>query len=127
MDETDEPMTTYLQMGHHSENLLTDPGLRRFKGAILSPVNNVEAEIARQISGAGSQLETVFDPQLYFPYSERGCLRRWAYFPTDVDTADFSSEAWWRAVVEKIAATCLVLRPTAACSPALVPRVHTNE
>ena len=42
-------MPVYHQMGHHSENLLLVPELNRYAGAILSPVNYAENEIAGQI------------------------------------------------------------------------------
>lgn len=122
-------MAAYHQMGHDSENLLSEEGLGAFAGAILSPVNYVEDRVSSQIAwaGAGAQFETVFDPQLYFPNTDRGHLREWSYFPTDVDTADLTSDAWWSTLVDNIVGTCRRLKPTAACSPAVVPNTFSND
>ncbi len=120
-------MSAYQQMGHHSENLVSDPGLTRFRGAILSPVNYRKGDISGQVARAAATFDMVFDPQLYFPRTERGHLREWEYFPVDVDTADLSSEAWWKALVDRLVSTCEAIRPSAACSPAIVPRSYSNE
>ena len=87
-------MSVYHQMGHDSENLLWTKELAQYRGAILSPVNYGEAKVAAQVEWARGQgnFETVFDPQLYVPSSENGCLREWSYFPDDVDTADLASD-----------------------------------
>ena len=68
-------MPAYHQMGHDSENLLWTEELSTFGGAILSPVNYGQSKIASQIEWAREQssFETVFDPQLYVPNSDRGC------------------------------------------------------
>jgi hypothetical protein len=42
-------MSAYQQMGHHSMNLVEDPLLDTYHGAILSPVNYTEAEVSNQI------------------------------------------------------------------------------
>lgn len=120
-------MTAYQQMGHHADNLLGDPLLSGYAGAILSPVNYRMTDVARQISQHAQNLDLVFDPQLYYPQTEREILRNWTYFPSDVDTADVSSPAWWRRLVADLASTCGYLRPAAACSPAIVPRAYRNE
>jgi hypothetical protein len=117
----------YHQMGHHSENLLTDPRLSQYSGAVLSPVNYREPEIRDQIGRTSSDFETVFDPQLYYPQTLRGCLRDWSYFPDDVDTADRSSEIWWRGLIDNIIDTCTRIRVDAICSPVIVTRVFSNE
>lgn len=114
-------------MGHDSRNLLDEEYLSRYGGAILSPVNYVESSIRDQIMRAPASFETIFDPQLYYPQTLRGELRQWSYFPSDVDTADTSSVTWWEALVDRIVASCVSLRPSAACSPAIVPRSFTNE
>jgi hypothetical protein len=116
------------QMGHDSENLLRENGLSRFRGAILSPVNYAIDKVAAQIafSRTLNGFRVIFDPQLYFPNSERGQLTTWPYFPSDVDTADLSSDAWWERLVELVASTVIALEPDAVCSPAVVPRTYED-
>jgi hypothetical protein len=120
-------MPAYQQMGHHTVNLIEDPLLERYRGAILSPVNYTEAEISNQVVRANPDFDMVFDPQLYFPRTERGQLRTWRYFPSDVDTADLSSDAWWQRIADRLAETCGDIKPNAVCSPATVPRTYRNE
>ncbi len=71
--------------------------------------------------------DMIFDSQLYFPRSEREQLRNWRYFPSDVETADLSSDAWWQRVVDELVATCDNIKPDAVASPATVPRAYRNE
>ncbi len=122
-------MPAYHQMGNDSENLLWEEHLGRYRGAVLSPVNYDSAGIKVQIERARGlpSFETIFDPQLYLPQSERGCLPEWDYFPKDVDTADPSSEPWWDGLVDQTAKTVLALMPSAVCSPAVVPKTFPNE
>jgi hypothetical protein len=119
----------YHQMGHDSENLLWTEELAQYGGAILSPVNYDQAKVAYQIAWAREQetFETVFDPQLYVPNSERGCLREWPYFPADVDTADLASDAWWNAILDALVGVCATILPTAVCSPAVLPGTYSDE
>lgn len=122
-------MPAFHQMGHDSENLLRTEGLNRFAGAILSPVNYDLDKIAQQIEWARSQLnfQTIFDPQLYVPNSERVCLREWQYFPNDVDTADLTSAKWWDGLLGSLVGICETLRPSALCSPAVLPLTYPDE
>jgi hypothetical protein len=121
-------MSVYHQMGHHSANLLNDAKLKKYSGAILSPVNYSEAEVTSQVNAvSGSEFEMIFDPQMYYPQSERGKLKEWDYFPSDVDTADLSSQAWWKNIVDNIVATSNRIKVNSVCSPALAPRVYSND
>lgn len=122
-------MSAYHQMGHNTKNLLHVDELGRFSGAILSPVNEPEQNIIAQITSVEERegFETIFDPQLYVPRSERGVLREWNYFPRDVDTSDISSEAWWSEVIELLGETCVRIAPNAVCSPAFTPMVYHND
>jgi hypothetical protein len=122
-------MPVYHQMGHHSDNLLHQSELGGYRGAILSPVNYLQANIEAQVSQLASRdgFETIFDPQLYFPNTERGCLREWAYFPSDVDSADLQSAAWWQQLMNALVTTCNEIGVSAICSPAAVPRVFSDE
>jgi hypothetical protein len=119
-------MSSYHQMGHDSENLLFEQSLASFRGAILSPVNDdihsvVELVTKIRLSHL-SIFDLIFDPQLYFPQSERGQLRTWAHFPSDVDTADISSMSWWQSINQNLSQIATKLRVDAVCSPAVVPR-----
>jgi hypothetical protein len=122
-------MPAYHQMGHDSENLLWTEALGQYRGAILSPVNYDQAKVAAQIEWAREQahFESIFDPQLYVPNSERGCLREWPYFPTDVDSADLASDTWWDGVLEALVGVCDEIRPTAVCSPVVLPGTYTDD
>lgn len=122
-------MPVYHQMGHHSENLLHQTELSGYRGAILSPVNYIQADIQAQVSALSARdgFETIFDPQLYFPNTERGCLREWTYFPSDVDSADLQSSTWWQELIEVLVETCTEIGVSGICSPAAVPRVFSDE
>lgn len=123
-------MSAYHQMGHDSENLLRTEELSQFRGAILSPVNYDQTKIKGQIDWARDRrtdFETLFDPQLYVPNSERGCLRDWPYFPSDVDTADLASDAWWNKILDSIVGVCSEIRPTAVCSPVVLPGTYPDD
>lgn len=121
-------MAVYHQMGNDSENLLREVDLNRYRGAVLSPVNDMQAKVSNQIRRHGSAtFETVFDPQLYYPGSLRGKLPTWPYFPQDVDTADPASLSWWRGVNARLLDTVLKLRPHAVCSPAVFPKDPSDE
>lgn len=122
-------MTVYHQMGHQSDNLLDDQRLDRYRGAILSPVNCDQFGVAAQISCAKDRKDfaSIFDPQLYVPNSDRGHLKEWKYFPSDVDTADLSSEQWWQNLVSAIAKNVISMEPTAICSPAVIPKVFSDD
>ncbi len=122
-------MSAYHQMGHDSENLLWTEQLAQYRGAILSPVNYDQGKVAAQIEWARARngFETIFDPQLYVPNSERGCLREWNYFPNDVDTADLTSDAWWDGILNSLIDVCAAVRPDAVCSPAVLPSAYPDE
>ena len=126
--EGGKKMSVYHQMGHHSANLLNDANLTKYSGAILSPVNYNETEVIFQVNSVSKpEFEMIFDPQMYYPQSERGKLRKWDYFPSDVDTADLQSEAWWCQIVDNLVATSTRIKVNSVCSPALAPRVYSNN
>src|SRR4051812_26758625 len=130
-------MGAYLQLGHQSHNLIAEPGLSAFAGIVASPVNYHESELRTHIvtarAGRGGDLidtpkpfDVVFDPQLYVPRSERGHLRDWPYFPSDVDSDD-RSDGWWETLVNAVAETANRVQVDAVCSPAIIPRAFTDE
>jgi len=121
-------MAVYHQMGHDSQNLLSEDNLNCYRGALLSPVNYTEEKVKAQIrQHVSDNFEMIFDPQLYYPLSERGELPQWSYFPADVDTADQSSLAWWKSLLTDIVECVKRLKPQAICSPAVVPRIYSND
>lgn len=122
-------MTVYHQMGHDSRNLLYVSELAGYNGAILSPVNYDEDETQAIVASYDNNqgFEFIFDPQLYYPRTQRGVLRNWSYFPSDVDTVDYSSIPWWESVCDSLAATVDRLRPAAICSPVVAPRSYDND
>ena len=122
-------MATYLQMGHDSENLVGVPGLDGFAGLVLSPVNRSERELGDNVPkfrGKG-QFDIVLDPQLYCPQNDRGQLSNHSYFPRDLDTAELSSDGWWRPLIKKLVAEACELKVDAVCSPAVLPKKTSPE
>ncbi|MHB8999620.1 MAG: hypothetical protein ACYC9N_08945, partial [Thermoanaerobaculia bacterium] len=121
-------MPAYHQMGHDSINLLDNSNLSAYAGAILSPVNYTEADTRSQIERLqSSTFQFFFDPQLYFPLTNRGVLREWSYFPQDFDTADQSSVRWWNTLIDRVLECARRLGAGAVCSPAIVPRVYSFD
>ncbi|HHT9007330.1 TPA: hypothetical protein ACT5C0_002964 [Burkholderia cenocepacia] len=91
-------MGVYHQMGHDSWNLIDRPELQKYRGIILSPVNNSPVEILDRLGQLGftrNMIDIILDPQLYKPRSDRGKLATWPYFPGDLDSADLTKVAWW--------------------------------
>lgn len=122
-------MPAYLQMGHDSENLVGVPGLEGFIGLVLSPVNRSERELkdhVRKFREKG-QFDVVLDPQLYCPSSERGQLPSHRYFPQDFDTADRTSESWWRARAKQLVVEATELGVDVVCSPAVLPKKYDGD
>lgn len=114
-------MAVYHQMGHATVNLI--PEVMGYRGAILSPVNCTEAlALSWAEEHQSKDFEFVFDPQLYFPRSDRGQLADWPYFPKELDTADLSSAAWWEGVNKKLLACAVAAGLRRVCSPTMVPR-----
>jgi len=121
-------MTAYHQMGHHSRNLLFEEHLNSYKGAILSPVDYNDHEIRSQIEDRQSDdFEMIFDPQLYYPHTQRRIPPDWPYFPADFDTGDQNSFAWWNRLLSSLTQNLIDLMPSFSCSPAVVPRVYSSN
>jgi hypothetical protein len=119
----------YQQMGHQSHNLLLDEGLASYVGMVASPVNYTHAELVEHVLPARFRrgLDVVFDPQLYVPSSERGQLRQWSYFPSDVESADLASDEWWQALNANICDCAAELKADAVCSPVVIPRAFSDD
>src|SRR6266446_2895719 len=114
-------MGVYHQLGDKSISLLKEQRLGNYRGAILIPVNYSETETAAQVAEYGLGFELIFDPQLYFPKTARGRLSTWSHYPKDVDTADFSSAAWWTGRVNTISELATRLGVKTVCSPVVAP------
>jgi len=71
--------------------------------------------------------DTIIDPQLYVPGSQRGSLSDQPYFPFDLDTADLGSDIWWSDLSDKLASYVLSLGVNAVASPAVLPNVWSPE
>lgn len=117
-------MAAFHQMGHDSQNLL--PEVHGYVGAITSPVDDPPDKLAAHIARHRS-FEFLFDPMLYFPRTERMGLREWPYFPSDVETADLSDEAWWHTVVDRVIVSAEQTGASAVCSPVTVPGAYSND
>lgn len=122
-------MSAYHQMGHDSESMILEPELNRFKGAILSPVNynpGNTIDQCKRFRKERGDLDIVFDPQLYFPVSERGKLPKWSYLPKDLDTTD-PSVSTWQKIVDQVLIAVRDFSPNGICSPAAMPRTFSDE
>ncbi len=120
-------MSVYHQMGHHSKNLISNPDLSGYAGAILSPVNYSQDEVAAQVQEHKSNtFSMVFDCQLYYPKADCGKLPLWSYFPDDVETADLSSSVWWNGLINDVCDSVASIQPSAVASPATVAG-HFND
>jgi len=123
-------MSAYLQMGNDSNNLVLGPSkISGFSGLILSPVNESQQDLTVGIKKLreNNSFDIIFDPQLYCPQFERGQLGSHAYFPEDLDTADYSSDGWWNKIINKLVEEVTLLEVDAVCSPAPLPKKYTAD
>ncbi len=121
-------MAAFHQMGYQSDNLLALEQLSQYRGAILSPVNYNQEEMSRFIGNSkDSGFEIIFDPQMYYPKSQKGKLPTWKYFPNDFYTADLLSFTWWNQVTDLLADVVCEISADAVCSPIPIPKVFQNE
>lgn len=122
-------MSAYFQMGHDSENLVGVVDLEEFTGMILSPVNREPHELRSFIPKARASgiSDVILDPQFYFPRAARGKLGQHPYFPTDFDTADYSSDAWWSDIIAKLATEGEQLRANGIATPVIYPKLWDDK
>ena len=120
-------MSVFHQIGHDSINLVNDERLSQFKGMVCSPVNYNEEKITSHIKALPKSFISILDPQLYFPYSERGQLQTWDYFPKDFETADQSSYSWWEKICNLLNDTCSRIECSHVCSPVFVPSKFSSD
>lgn len=114
-------MSVFHQIGHDSFNLVNDSELNQYAGMVCSPLNYSAQKVKSHIELMPPQFISLFDPQLYFPRSERGFLQSWEYFPSDFETADQSNFNWWKNLNTVLCETCLKIGATHICSPCIVP------
>jgi hypothetical protein len=123
-------MSAYLQLGHESWSLLEEPDIGAFAGLVLSPVNDGPAYVEDRLGRLGdqrAQLEVILDPQMYNPSADKGCLNEWPYYSAEFETADHSDAGWWTQRGREIVDQGLRLGVNAICSPALFPRVFSDD
>jgi hypothetical protein len=122
-------MSSYLQMGHNTENLVGANDLDLFEGLILSPVNRDEQTLINNIISFRKigKYDIIFDPQLYFPKSNRGKLPEYRYFPSDFDSKNIYDSKWWENVVKDLAVCSKNLAVDAVASPVIQPKIWNLE
>lgn len=122
-------MSTFMQMGHDTRNLVGEKDLHGFAGIILSPVNRDPADLTGDVPEFRDRgdFEIALDPQLYVPRSDRGSLPKYSYFPADIDSSDLASSRWWEGIAEKLAQYSTDLGIDTLASPAVLPRTWDDE
>ena len=122
-------MAVYFQLGHQSDNLIEEENLRRFKGAIISPVNyspqNTLKILERKIPR--DDFKYIFDPQLYYPRSRINNLVSWDYFPSEFETANNSDLAWWKNRLDKLTSGLNELNINNFCTPVSIPKIYSSN
>jgi len=123
-------VATYLQLGHESWSLLTEPDIGQLVGAVLSPVNDSPATAAariRRLRDRRATLELVLDPQLYNPSAERGELANWSYYSAEFETGDHGDLGWWQGRARAVVDAARALHLDAVCSPAMFPNEFSDD
>ena len=122
-------MAAYMQMGHHTENLVGEEDLQGFSGIVLSPMNRKFDQLCIDVKNFRDQgiTDVLLDSQLYYPRTERQKLRTHAYFPDDLDTADTADIQWWAQINNALARYGQELDVNTVTSPVVEPRVWTDD
>lgn len=117
-------MASYLQMGHDTQNLVGAEGLDSFSGIILSPLNRKNNVLKQDILKFKkiSDYDIVFDPQLYYPHTEKENILTHPYFPQDFESADYSNQNWWAKIHNAIHQYCDELEVTSIIAPTIDPK-----
>jgi hypothetical protein len=128
-------MSAYFQMGNDTENLVGEEDLIAYSGIILSPVNREPAKFtpdiinfrqSEDLSPTG-KYDIILDSQMYVPRSNRGCLAKHDYFPSDLDTSDLTSIKWWENVCYNLAEYVKKLDINGVTSPAFIPNTYRDD
>jgi hypothetical protein len=122
-------MSSYMHMGHNTENLVGERDLEEFTGIILSPVNRSPGELSAYVNRFRriGEYDIVFDPQLYFPRARIQPLGAYPYFPSDLETADIASMEWWDDIIKLIAQYAEELGVDTVCSPVMYPNIWSDD
>jgi len=120
-------MSVFHQIGHDSINLVNDERLRQYQGMVCSPLNYPESKVIAHVKSLPSTFQSILDPQLYFPRSDRGQLQNWEYYPNDFESADHSSYNWWKSLCKTLVETCVRIGCSHVCSPCIVPSRFSND
>jgi hypothetical protein len=117
-------MPAYMHMGHDTENLIDEQALA-FQGIILSPVNREPEFLLKFMKKLRTKTtcEVILDPQLYFPRGKRGCVNKQPYFPSDFESVDVASPAWWGHIVGSLADYAIKLNIDLVAFPTIHPRI----
>lgn len=118
-------MGVFHQIGHHSINLVGKSGLEGYKGLVCSPVNyNIES--MRERNKSFLEKERIFDPQLYYPRTERGVLKGWSYFPNDFETQNLTDSIWWDRLCDELIKSAKNATCNSLCTPTNIPNVFSD-
>lgn len=122
-------MSSYMQMGHDTQNLVGEADLGGFAGIVLSPVNRSPAQLAGDLVAFRERgsYDIALDPQLYMPRSDRGFLVEHPYYPKDFDSADQSRLLWWGGICRALAVYAVSLGVDTVVSPAFLPRTLDDD
>ena len=122
-------MAAYLQMGHDTQNLVGEEGLESFSGIILSPLNRKKDSLIQDVNsfkGKGTY-DIVFDPQLYYPHTEKAKILTHPYFPSDFESADYSNTNWWNNIHDAIIHYCEELGVNSIIAPTVDPKSYDEQ
>jgi len=122
-------MGSYIQMGHHTENLIGETDLDLFKGIVISPLNRLPSELKSDILTFKERgnYDIVLDPQLYYPRTDKDKIFNHPYFPNDFETADSSSLSWWQEINLKVIEYALDLKVDTIVSPVIDPKKYNDD
>ena len=122
-------MAAYMQMGHHTENLVGEEDLQGFSGIVLSPMNRSFDQLHTDVMDFRNQgiTDVLLDSQLYYPRTERRKLRTHKYFPNDLDTADTSDIQWWVQINAALTDYGQKLKVDKVASPVVEPHVWNDD
>lgn len=122
-------MGSYLQMGHHTENLVGETDLDNYCGIVLSPLNRLPQELIADVKKFKSikKYDIILDPQLYYPRTEKEKISKHPYFPNDFESADLTSLKWWESINKKLINYSNKLEINCISSPVIDPNKFSDD